>query len=236
MSSQTELKLDWCTHEAAKYAVEHWHYSRRMPKSKLVKVGVWESGRFVGCVIYGCGATPEIGKPYGLLQQQICELVRVALTKHVTHTSRIVAIANRMVAKANPGLRLIVSFADTSQGHHGGIYQAGGWSYTGSDEYHAYRVLGEVVHPRTLYDRFGIGGQSIPWLRSNIDPKAERIANGVKHKYVMPLDQKMRLLVASLAKPYPKRVGSADSGTLGIQPRRDGANPISTLHHVAEEK
>lgn len=229
MSSQPELKLDWCTHEAAKYAVEHWHYSKRMPKSKLVRVGVWELGKFVGCVIYGCGATPEIGKPYGLPQQQVCELVRVALTKHSTHTSRIVAIANRMVAKANPGLRLIVSFADTSHGHHGGIYQAGGWGYTGSDEYHAYLVLGKVEHPRTLYDRYGVGGQSIPWLRSNIDPKAQRIANGIKHKYVMPLDQEMKRVIAALCKPYPKRVGSADSGTPGIQPGGGGAIPTPTL-------
>jgi hypothetical protein len=27
MSSKPVLKLDWCSHAAAKYAVEHWHYS-----------------------------------------------------------------------------------------------------------------------------------------------------------------------------------------------------------------
>ena len=62
MNSRPELKIDWCTHEAAKYAVEHWHYSKRMPKSKLAKFGVWEGGKFVGCVIFGVGATPEIAK------------------------------------------------------------------------------------------------------------------------------------------------------------------------------
>ena len=41
------LHLDWCSHKAAKYAVEHWHYSKRMPKSKLVKIGVWENNVFV---------------------------------------------------------------------------------------------------------------------------------------------------------------------------------------------
>lgn len=194
-----------------------------------MKVGVWERGKFVGVVIYGCGATPEIGKPYSVTQQQICELVRVALTKHESKTSRIVSIANRMLTKANPGLRLIVSFADTSQGHHGGIYQAGGWIYTGSDEYHAYRVLGKMVHPRTLYARYGVGGQSIPWLRSHVDPKAERIANGLKHKYVMPLDDEMRSRIMPLARPYPKRAGSAASGTSGIQPGGDGATPIPAL-------
>ena len=53
--SKPQLKLDWCSHEAAKYAVEHWHYSGRIPPSKLAKVGVWEDGQFIGAIVYGVG-------------------------------------------------------------------------------------------------------------------------------------------------------------------------------------
>ena len=229
MSGRPELKLDWCTHEAAKYAVEHWHYSRRMPKSKLAKVGVWEGNRFVGAVIFGVGATPQIAKPFSLQSTQVCELVRVALGKHFWHTSRIVAIAVRMVSRANPGLRVIVSFADTTQGHHGGIYQACNWLFVGSAEYHAYSIKGEIVHPRTCYDRYGIGGQSIPWIHQHVDVNATRVRNGLKHKYVMPLDAAMRAQLEPLRKPYPKRAGSADSGTPGDQPGGGGATPTSAL-------
>lgn len=63
--SKPTLKLDWCSHEAAKYAVEHWHYSKCMPKSKLAKVGVWEDDRFIGVVMFGVGATKDIVAPYG---------------------------------------------------------------------------------------------------------------------------------------------------------------------------
>jgi hypothetical protein len=45
----------------------------------------------------------------------------------------------------------------------------------------------------------------------------------------MPLDDDMRNKIKSLHKPYPKRVSSADSGTLGFQPRRGGAIPTDTL-------
>ena len=45
--SKPVLKLDWCSHEAATFAVMHWHYSKAMPKSKLAKVGVWEDGKFI---------------------------------------------------------------------------------------------------------------------------------------------------------------------------------------------
>lgn len=205
MNQKVDLKVDFCSHEAAKWAVEHWHYSKRMPKSKLVYIGAWENNKFIGCVIFGYGATPEIGKPYNLKQTEICELVRVALTSHTSPVSRVLAIAIKFLAKQSPGIRLIVSFSDTGQGHHGGIYQATNWLYVGSEGYHAYRVRGEVVHPRTLYDRYGVGGQSIPWLHKNVDPKAERIETEAKHKYLYPLDRAMRKQIEPLAKPYPKR-------------------------------
>ena len=34
MSSRPELKIDWATHEAAKYACLHWHYSKTIPTGK----------------------------------------------------------------------------------------------------------------------------------------------------------------------------------------------------------
>ncbi len=229
------MKIDWCTHEAAKYAVENWHYSKRMPKSKLAKFGVWEGGRFVGVVIFGVGATPEIAKPYGLKPTEVCELVRVALTKHQTPVSRIIAITLRTLKTTMPGLRVVVSFADTSQGHHGGIYQAGNWVLTGSTEYHAYEIKGEMLHPRRAGHLYGSQGQSIPWLRANIDPQARRVKNGIKHKYVMPLDDEMRKQIEPLRKPYPKRVRSVDSDTSAIHAEMGGANPTRTLSIPPEE-
>jgi hypothetical protein len=35
--SKAILKLDWCSHEAAKYACENWHYSKCVPNQKTVK-------------------------------------------------------------------------------------------------------------------------------------------------------------------------------------------------------
>jgi hypothetical protein len=72
------LALDWCSFDAAKYAVEHWHYSHAMPAGKLAKVGVWEDGSFIGAVVFGRGANSHLGSPYGLSGLQCSELVRVA--------------------------------------------------------------------------------------------------------------------------------------------------------------
>lgn len=229
MSSRPELKIDWATAEAARYACEKWHYSKCVPVFKCVRCGVWESSKFIGVVLFGQGATPEIGSPYKLKQTEICELTRVALSSHKTPVSRILAMCIRMLKKQSPGLRMIVSFADASQGHHGGIYQASGWIYVGGSETHGYKLNGKTVHPKTLHSRYGKGGQSIPWLRKNVDPMAERIISGFKHRYLMPLDEDMKKQVEPLRKPYPKRVRSADSGTSSDQDEGGGANPTRAL-------
>lgn len=229
MSSRPELQIDWATPEAARYACEKWHYSKCVPKAKVVRCGVWENGKFIGVVMFGSGATPEIGSPYGLNQTQICELTRVALTHHESPVSRILAISIKKLRVLSPALRLIVSFADAGKGHHGGIYQATNWVYAGGCETHAYCVNGQLTHPKTLYMRYGKGGQSIPWLRANVDPKAARVISGFKHRYLMPLDDDMRKRVEQLRKPYPKRAGSAGSGTSPDQGGRGGATPTPAL-------
>ena len=124
-----KLKLDWCSHKAAKYAVEHWHYSQCMPVGKLVKIGVWENNIFIGVVLFSRGANKNMLKPYGLRQIDGCELTRVALKEHISHVSRIISIALRLLKLKCKTMQLVVSYADTTQGHIGGIYQAGNWIY-----------------------------------------------------------------------------------------------------------
>jgi hypothetical protein len=196
----SSLKLDWCSHAAAKYAVEHWHYSRSMPAGKSVKVGVWESGQFIGAVVFSRGAAREIGSPYGLAQTEVCELVRVALTTHIAPVSRIVAFAIRLLRHQSEGLRLLVSYADPEQGHYGGIYQAMGWVYVGVTKPHKnYLVRGQWVHNRT--------GNSIV---GSVAGLPSRTVAG-KHKYLYPLDAAMRAQIEPLRKPYPKRATSIAS-------------------------
>jgi hypothetical protein len=219
------LKIDWATHEATTHAVLNWHYSRKMPKAKLVKVGAWEDGRFIGVVLFGSGAGNSTnGARYGLAATgDVAELVRVALRDHKTPVSRIVSLALKFLRRVNPGLKLVVSFADTAQGHHGGIYQAGNWIYCGVTEGDKeFHVKGEVLHPKAIYMRQWV--QSEAWLREHIDPMARLVKTPGKHRYLMPLDEDTRARVLPLSRPYPKRVKQAMSGAQPEQ-RRGGTDP-----------
>jgi hypothetical protein len=195
MSSKPKMLVAPCSHDAAKYAVETWYYTATMPKGKLVKHGVWENDKFVGVIIYGRGATNNLGKPYGLTTLETCEMVRMSMDVHQTPTSRILGISLKMLKKTNPGLRLVVSFADGAAGHSGTVYKASNWVYLGLTKSAAtYLIDGEWAHGRECSHVVKRTGQK----RSEF----ERKMTEPKHRFVYPLDDEMR------AQVEPLRVGS----------------------------
>src|SRR3990172_3466331 len=238
MSSRPDLRLDWCSYEAAKYAVEHWHYSHTMPIGKLVKFGVWEGGRYIGAVIYSTGASAQMHKVFRIGRFEVCELVRVALDRHVAAVSRIVAISIRLLRQHSSGLRLIISFADPDQQHVGTIYQAAGWEYVGTSTPGLwYEINGRRTHNRNLQGPTGFGksmpeGQkaySAALRRGLADGSIVRIVTAAKHKYIYPLDSEIRARLAPLAKPYPKRAPEASSDAPAIHAGEGGAAPTPAL-------
>ena len=217
-----KLKLDWCSHKAAKYAVEHWHYSQCMPVGKLVKIGVWENNIFIGVVLFSRGANKNMLKPYGLRQIDGCELTRVALKEHISHVSRIISIALRLLKLKCKTMQLVVSYADTTQGHIGGIYQAGNWIYDFFSKTDQMLVNGKKIHKKSLYSKYG--HSSAEKLRQMgfdvVIPK-----NGGKHRYLMPLNKAMRKKIELLSKPYPRGLTEDHQ----VPPVDGGASPTSTL-------
>jgi hypothetical protein len=207
LSVMSTLRLDWCSHKTAEYAVLHWHYSKTMPKGKLVKIGVWEDQRFIGAVIFSRGANRNLLSPFGLNATEGCELSRVALTVHQTPVTRILSIAIGLLRRQSPGLRLIVSYADADQGHQGSIYQGGNWVYDGlmgAGDVAAFIVHGQKTHSKTLYNRYGAMGNRLDWLRQHVDPEAAPFVTHGKHRYLMPLDPSISETIKKRHQPYPK--------------------------------
>jgi hypothetical protein len=193
-----------------------------MPSGKMVKIGAWELGKYIGAVVFSRGTNQHIAKPFGLSQQSVVELTRVALSGHVTQVSRIVAIAIKTLCRNNPGLKLIVSFADTRMGHAGTIYQAGGWVYTGTGtddkRCQAYRKDGIVYQWRSVCA--DLGKKSIKRTISGaVSDGYEPLGFYPKHRYLMPLDAEMRARVLPLSKPYPKRPKKPDEPDQGNRGR-----------------
>ena len=216
-----KLYLAYCSFASAKFATENWHYSRSMPSGKLIKIGIWEDDKFTGCIIFGRGANNNIGKPYSLGQTEVCELVRVALRNHSAPVTRIVSIAINILKRNSPAIRLIVSYADTKQGHVGTIYQAGNWIYTGTTCGQSVMINGVVEHRRTVFSRLG----SCKGLKF--------VKDKPKHKYLMPLDSEIRKSVSLLSKPYPEtRQKHCDDATSTRRGGRFNSDPVAPNQNI----
>ena len=123
-----------------------------------------------------------------------------------------------------------MSYADPAQGHHGGIYQGGGWLYLGQQNTTTEYIApdGKRWHSRMISPtgQKKVYGKYRPvWRPQDCQPvKCEG-----KLKYAMPLDEAMRSQLLPLVKPYPKRAGSADGGTPANHAGGGGSTPTSAL-------
>ena len=207
--SSSQLRLDWCNYKAALYACRHWHYSGTIPASKRASLGVWEEGSFVGAIIFTLGSGNSTdGRSFGISRFfEMAELQRVALREHQTPVSRMLSIAVRMLSKQSPGLKLLVSYADPSMGHHGGIYQAAGWVYVGrSGESTVY-----IAKDGTRYNSrvISLKGYKLNYGKYFLNPvpynELTKTIAPAKHKYLLPLDPATRLVIEAMAQAYPMR-------------------------------
>ena len=209
--------------KAARYAVEHWHYSGTLPVPPLVIFGVWERSKFIGVVIFSRGASSALGAPYGLGQTEVCELTRVALNDHEAPVSQIVAQAIKELRKQSPKLKLIVSFADPAEGHHGGIYQAGNWVFAGTSRESPvyFDRSGRKWHSRQV----SVKGVNTQFGAVRVGPKTSELRKVMmpgKFRYLMPLNRRVAKQIEKLRQPYPSAVQESN---LPLSADADQINP-----------
>lgn len=204
MPTKVDLKIDWASLRLQSMRANTGITANAYRLASWLRLALGKTASLLALCFLEGELAPNLLRRYGLKQSQGCELVRIALKEHVAPVSQIMAVAIRFLKQQSPNLRLIVSFADQSQGHHGGIYQANNWIYTGTSEPSTfYLVNGRLRHPRSI----GAMGLSvtISEIRKKLDPKAKSVAVPGKHRYLMPLNKKMRKQIIKLSKPYPKR-------------------------------
>ena len=196
------MRLEKASSKAIKYACMNFHYAKAVPNVGLAYNVFNNMNDWCGVVCFGIGATNNIGSPYGLSQGQVIELVRMALNGKQESTTKAMSIAMNLVKKDAPNVQLIVSYADSEQGHFGTIYQATNWIYTGFSKDTNLIVNGKREHRRTLGSRFGTC--SADAIRKK-GYEVEIYRTLPKWKYIYPLDKSLIRLCKSLSKPYPKK-------------------------------
>lgn len=195
------MRLEKASHKAIVYSCMNFHYAKAVPNVGHAYSVFNNKNEWCGTICYGMGASNNIGSPFGLLQGQIIELVRMALNGKQESTTKAMALSLKLIKKDAPNVKMIVSYADSEKGHIGTIYQATNWYYIGFSTDTNLIINGKREHRRTLGSRFGTSSSEI--LRKK-GYKVDIYRTKPKWKYIYPIDKTLVPLCKSLAKPYPK--------------------------------
>lgn len=130
------------------------HYAKRWPSISYA-FGLIEKGEVIGVCTFGTPPSSPLrnGIAGVELAPQVLELNRLCLKyNRKNEASFLVSRALKMLPKN----RIVISFADTSQGHHGTVYKAANFTYHGlSAKRTDWKVKGmEHLHGMTIADEF----------------------------------------------------------------------------------
>lgn len=139
----------------AQKCVIKYHYLHRRCSCSYA-FGLYHFTELVGVCCFGAPATNSIRK--GVCgpehSDEVIELTRLVLKDKIGKNAESWFVARCIRMCPYP---IIVSYADTSQGHIGYIYQATNFVYTGlSDKHKDWIIVGmDSTHQRHLFDQYG---------------------------------------------------------------------------------
>ena len=184
------------------------HYARRLcPISHAF--AAFEGDKMVGVVTYGCPASSPLregvcGKEWS---DVILELNRLCCESRKNLASIIVGRSLAMLPRPS----IVVSYADTEQGHVGYIYQATNFIYTGlSAKRTDWKIKGmEHLHGQTIADMSKGHENRAEFMRERFGDDFYLEERARKHRYVFFVGSRkeigqMRIALKYPQEPYPK--------------------------------
>ena len=189
------------------------HYAKRLCPITY-SFGAFRGQWLVGVVTYSTPSTHPIksGICGPEFKDYVLELNRLVCENTKNVASTLIGRSLKMLPKP----RIVVSFADTSQGHVGYVYQATNFIYTGlSAKRTDMRIKGaEHLHGATISDQSRGKANRAEWVRNKYGDAVYMQDRPRKHRYITFLGDRQFKNAAALAlrykvEPYPK-IGARD--------------------------
>ena len=191
------------------------HYAKRWPSISHA-FGLFDGADLIGVVTYGTppSAPLRTGIAGPDLAPHVLELNRLCL-RHNRHNeaSRLVGASLRMLPAS-----IVVSFADTSKGHVGTVYQACNFGYYGlSAKRTDWKIQGEEhFHGQTIADRYRGVANRAEAIRADYGDRFSLAPRSRKHRYItITGDRRWRRKVDPQIRyqrePYPKKIPDLDT-------------------------
>jgi hypothetical protein len=194
-------------HEAEPWILGRHYAKRSCPISYAF--GAYRGGKMIGVVTYGIPASAYLrggiaGKEW---EDKVLELNRLCCENTRNLASLLVGRSLRMLPKP----AIVVSYADTAQGHIGYVYQATNFLYTGlSAKRTDWAIKGmEHLHGQTIADlSYGQENRG-EWMRKKYGDAFYLKSRPRKHRYIFLHGNKKQVSLMKSAlrysvEPYPK--------------------------------
>lgn len=203
MSIKTTHKILGITYSQCKEWLLHKHYAHRIP-SITHSFGLYDGDNILqGICTFGSPPSPSlcIGIAGVEYKDRILELNRLVITDN--HNKNLLSFFVSKCLSSLPTNTIVVSYADTSQGHTGYIYQACNFFYTGLSAYRTeWQLKGENKHSKSIVEKYTLQERRQD-ERFITTPRAQ------KHRYLFFVGNKRdkKLFMCALKYPilpYPK--------------------------------
>lgn len=187
------------------------HYAHRWP-SVSYAYGLFDGASLIGVVTYGTPSSAPLRRGIcgGEHKNQVLELNRLCLL-HNRKNEASYLVGNSL--KLLPKPKIVVSFADISQGHTGYVYQACNFLYCGlSAKRTDWKVKGmEHLHGQTIADEFRGSTNRAQAMRDKYGDDFYLAPRPRKHRYIYFVGSKSfkRKAFSALkykVEEYPKKV------------------------------
>ena len=150
----TERVIDY---KEAELFVSKYHYAGRVGRSG-VNLGYFVDDELVAVIVYSFPVRQEVALKQGLAYREVLELSRLAI--HPSYqvknlASHLIGRSINYIRKNHKGIKLLVSFADSSHNHFGTIYRASNWTLDGEvkPDYWYADDRGYICHKKTLWNK-----------------------------------------------------------------------------------
>lgn len=192
--SYSQIK-DWLLHK---------HYAHRIPSISYAFGCYDDNGILQAVCSFGVPASPSLvkGAFNGAYTDNFLELNRLCASDGLERNVLSYFVSSCL--KLLPKPKVIVSYADSGMNHHGYIYQATNWIYTGLSDAHSEYIVDGNKHSRHLFDELGgINKAKECGLELKVGNRSR------KHRYFYLLGNKseiknMKRKLKYQQQPYPK--------------------------------
>lgn len=208
-----DLELRVVDETFAKTFISKYHYSKTCSRI-VVAIGEFNGNEMVNCIVFNYCSGREMAQQVmkNGSNENTLELARMVSIepKPKNLESYCIAKACKWLKENMPNIKVIISYADNTMGHHGYCYQASGFTYYGQSRPTKEHYLdGKRVHERVLNSRYG--SSSYEQLKKELgDRYVCKINKETKSRYYKIIAQDKRerervmanILVESM--PFPK--------------------------------